>query len=140
MQKFRFSLEKVLDVRWTAEEEAKREYAVVQQALFEQETNLQILYQEKTELLEVPEIGVNRMQMRYWYLTELDRQTALAQEQIYHLKQLVEKALEKYIHAQRERKVLEKLEEKQYDEHLLEAKREEQKLLDEMGMRDLMFS
>lgn len=140
MQKFQFSLEKVLDVRWTAEENAKQAYSVVQQALLEQEANLKLLYQEKSELLEVPEIGVNRMQMRYWYLMELDRQTALAQEQIAHLRQAVEVALEEYIHTQRERKVLEKLEEKHYDEYLLEVKREEQKLLDEMGTRNLMFN
>ena len=138
MQKFRFSLAKVLDVRWTAEEDAKQAYAAVQQALFEKEAQLQILQQEKTELLEIPEIGINRMQVRYWYLTELDRQTALAQDQVIQLRQAVELALAKYIQAQKERKILEKLEEKQHATYLLDEKREEQKMLDEMGIREKM--
>lgn len=138
MQKFRFSLAKVLDVRWTVEEDAKQAYAAVQQALFEKEAQLQILQQEKTELLEIPEIGINRMQVRYWYLTELDRQTALAQDQVIQLRQAVELALAKYIQAQKERKILEKLEEKQHETYLLDEKREEQKMLDEMGIREKM--
>lgn len=138
MQKFRFSLAKVLDVRWTVEEDAKQAYAAVQQALFEKEAQLQILQQEKTELLEIPEIGINRMQVRYWYLTELDRQTALAQDQVIQLRQAVELALAKYIQAQKERKILEKLEEKQHETYLLDEKREEQKVLDEMGIREKM--
>lgn len=137
MQKFKFSLEKVLDVRWMAEEEAKQVYATAQQALFEQEENLRILRQEKTDLLEVSEQGIDRMQVRYWYLRELDRQTDFAQQQIYHFQQEVEGALGKYIHAQKERKILERLEEKKFEEHQMEMKREEQKMLDEMGLRKL---
>ncbi|MHC5269544.1 flagellar export protein FliJ [Enterococcus sp. LJL98] len=137
MQKFTFSLEKVLDVRWTAEEEAKQAYATAQQALYEQEENLRLLRQEKAELLEVPEVGVNRMQVRYWYLMELERQTDLAQSQVAHFQQAVEVALEHYIHAQKERKILERLEEKKWEEHQVEMKREEQKTLDEMGLRKL---
>ena len=139
MQKFQFSLAKVLDVRWTAEEDAKQAYAAAQQALFEKEAQLQILQQEKNELMDIPEIGINRMQVRYWYLMELERQTALAKQQLVQLQQAVEMALTTFIQAQKERKILEKLEEKQHETYLLDEKREEQKMLDEMGIREKLI-
>ncbi len=37
MEKFQFSLEKILDYRWIQENEAKREYASAQKVLNEQE-------------------------------------------------------------------------------------------------------
>lgn len=139
MNPFQFSLEKVLDVRWTAEEEAKNAYAQAQQALFEAEENLFILKQEKSELMNVPAQGVNRMQVRYWYLIELDRQTVQAENQVWNLKEQVKTMLNKYITAQKDRKILEKLEEKQKEAYDLEFKLYEQKQLDEMSNRSLIM-
>lgn len=139
MNPFRFSLEKVLDVRWTAEDEAKNNYAQAQQALFEAEENLELLKQEKEMLMEVPAQGVSRMQVRYWYLIELDRQTLQAQNQVWNLKEQVKVMLNQYINAQKDRKILEKLEEKQKEAYELELKLYEQKQLDEMSSRSLMM-
>ncbi|HIZ52976.1 MAG TPA: flagellar export protein FliJ [Candidatus Enterococcus avicola] len=139
MNPFQFSLEKVLDVRWTAEEEAKNAYAQAQQALFEAEENLFVLKQEKSELMNVPAQGVNRMQVRYWYLIELDRQTLQAENQVWNLKEQVKTMLNKYITAQKDRKILEKLEEKQKEAYDLEFKLYEQKQLDEMSNRSLIM-
>lgn len=139
MNPFQFSLEKVLDVRWTAEEEAKNAYAQAQQALFEAEENLFVLKQEKSELMNVPAQGVNRMQVRYWYLIELDRQTVQAENQVWNLKEQVKTMLNKYITAQKDRKILEKLEEKQKEAYDLEFKLYEQKQLDEMSNRSLIM-
>lgn len=139
MNPFRFSLEKVLDVRWTVEDEAKNNYGQVQQALFEAEENLELLKQEKEMLMEVPAQGVSRMQVRYWYLIELDRQTLQAQNQVWNLKEQVKVMLNQYISAQKDRKILEKLEEKQKEAYELELKLYEQKQLDEMSNRSLMM-
>lgn len=139
MSPFQFSLEKVLDVRWTVEDEAKNAYAQAQQALFEAEENLLLLKQEKSELMDVPAQGVNRMQVRYWYLIELDRQTLQAENQVWNLKEQVKTMLNKYIAAQKDRKILEKLEEKQKEVYDLEFKLYEQKQLDEMSNRSLIM-
>ncbi|GGI66152.1 flagellar export protein FliJ [Enterococcus alcedinis] len=139
MNPFRFSLEKVLDVRWTVEDEAKNNYGQAQQALFEAEENLELLKQEKEMLMEVPAQGVSRMQVRYWYLIELDRQTLQAQNQVWNLKEQVKVMLNQYINAQKDRKILEKLEEKQKEAYELELKLYEQKQLDEMSNRSLMM-
>lgn len=139
MNPFRFSLEKVLDVRWTLEDEAKNNYGQAQQALFEAEENLELLKQEKEMLMEVPAQGVSRMQVRYWYLIELDHQTLQAQNQVWNLKEQVKVMLNQYINAQKDRKILEKLEEKQKEAYELELKLYEQKQLDEMSNRSLMM-
>lgn len=47
MEKFQFSLEKVLDYRWLQEQDAKRVYASAQKALNEQESILQQINKKK---------------------------------------------------------------------------------------------
>lgn len=139
MNPFRFSLEKVLDVRWTAEDQAKQAYAQAQQALFEAEEQLNLLKKEKQDLMEVPTQGISRMQVRYWYLIELDRLTIQAENQVWNLNEQVKTKLNDYIATQKDRKILEKLEEKQKEEYDLEFKLYEQKQLDEMGNRNVII-
>ncbi|WP_207942455.1 flagellar export protein FliJ [Enterococcus sp. DIV2402] len=135
MEKFQFSLEKILDYRWIQENEAKREYASAQKALNEQEEILKQLIAEKGELMEIRETTVNRMQIQQWYLLDLNQKLTETVQTINELKHFVELKLQAYITAQKERKVLEKLSEKQMAEHQLAVNREEQKMLDEMANR-----
>lgn len=135
MEKFQFSLEKILDYRWIQENEAKREYASAQKVLNEQEEILRQLIAEKGELMEIRETTVNRMQIQQWYLLDLNQKLTETVQTINELKHFVELKLQAYITAQKERKVLEKLSEKQMAEHQLAVNREEQKMLDEMANR-----
>jgi flagellar FliJ protein len=135
VEKFQFSLEKILDYRWIQENEAKREYASAQKALNEQEEILKQLIAEKGELMEIRETTVNRMQIQQWYLLDLNQKLTETVQTINELKHFVELKLQAYITAQKERKVLEKLSEKQMAEHQLAVNREEQKMLDEMANR-----
>ncbi len=135
MEKFQFSLEKILDYRWIQENEAKREYASAQKALNEQEEILKQLIAEKGELMEIRETTVNRMQIQQWYLLDLNQKLTETVQTINEFKRFVELKLQAYITAQKERKVLEKLSEKQMAEHQLAVNREEQKMLDEMANR-----
>ena len=135
MRKFHFSLEKILDYRWVQEQEAKREYASAQRALNEQENLFQQISQEKNELMEVREQTVNRMQIQQWYLLDLNQKLLTTAKTIAEMKTIVEAKLQLYIDAQKERKILEKLSEKQLAEHQLSMNREEQKMLDEMANR-----
>lgn len=140
MTKFKFSLEKVLDFRWGIEKEAKRVYGELQRQKIEQEQALLEIQNEKNELMEVPEYTINRMQIRQWYLVELDRQMSVAQQSILELQQQIDQALENYVAAQKDRKVLEKLREKQLEEFQIELSREEQKQLDDMANRPNLFA
>jgi len=135
VEKFQFSLEKILDYRWIQENEAKREYASAQKALNEQEEILKQLIAEKGELMEIRETTVNRMQIQQWYLLDLNQKLTETVQTINEFKRFVELKLQAYITAQKERKVLEKLSEKQMAEHQLAVNREEQKMLDEMANR-----
>ncbi|MGX7195978.1 flagellar export protein FliJ [Enterococcus olivae] len=135
MGKFQFSLEKILDYRWIQEQEAKRAYASAQQALNEQEDLFQQISQEKNALMDVREHTVNRMQIQQWYLLDLNQKLLTTAQTIAEMTSFVESKLQTYIEAQKERKILEKLSEKQLAEHQLAMNREEQKMLDEMANR-----
>ncbi|WP_414840643.1 flagellar export protein FliJ [Enterococcus saccharolyticus] len=135
MEKFQFSLEKILDYRWIQENEAKREYASAQKALNEQEEIFKQIIEEKGELMEIRETTVNRMQIQQWYLLDLNQKLSETMQAINELRGFVEMKLQVYIAAQKERKILEKLSEKQFVEHQIAINREEQKMLDEMANR-----
>lgn len=135
MKRFEFSLAKLLDYRWQIELEAKREYANCQRILNEKEERMQGLMKEKQDLLEIREDSVNRMQIQQWYLLALERQMTDTHHELIAQRQLLQEALDKYIDAQKERKILEKLKEKQLAEYEHTIKQEEQKMLDEMGTR-----
>ena len=135
MKRFEFSLAKLLDYRWQIELEAKREYANCQRILNEKEERMQGLMKEKQDLLEIREDSVNRMQIQQCYLLALERQMTDTHHELIAQRQLLQEALDKYIDAQKERKILEKLKEKQLAEYEHTIKQEEQKMLDEMGSR-----
>lgn len=124
-----------MDYRWLKEQEAKREYASAQKALTEQEDIFQQINQEKENLMEVRESTINRMQVQQWYLLDLNQRLIATTEAIKEMSHYVEQALSVYIEAQKERKILEKLSEKQLAEYQIEMNREEQKMLDEMANR-----
>lgn len=85
--------------------------------------------------MEIRETTVNRMQVQQWYLLDLNQRLVATTQTIQEMRQYVATALQNYITAQKERKILEKLSEKQLEEYQLAANREEQKMLDEMASR-----
>lgn len=85
--------------------------------------------------MDVGELTVGRMQVQQRYLIELDRRIGEIKTESLELQNKVEMALQEVVQAQKERKVLEKLEEKQHLVYLQKIKHEEQKQLDEMGNR-----
>ena len=95
---------------------------------------------EKDSLLNIQEATINRMQVQQWYLLELNQKTQESIQQIQKLTVQTDKALNRYIEAQKERKVLEKLADKHFAEYQLQANREEQKMLDEMAGRRIKIS
>lgn len=68
-------------------------------------------------------------------IVELDNEIMAAQSRLRDLHSEHQKALNEYVEAQKERKVLEKLRDKQKEDYQLEANHEEQKQLDEMANR-----
>lgn len=135
MANYTFSMEKVLDWRSDTEEEKKKQLGQVQQNKQQQETLLQRLISEnikiKNDSLTTMRIDVLRRQNLYKDMID---------EKIIHQKNIVHKA-EKEVEAARvelmeahkDRKVMEKLKEKEFTFTMEQAKQEEQKQLDEMA-------
>lgn len=132
---YTFSMEKVLDWRSDTEEEKKKNLAQVQQNKLQQETILQRLIGEnikiKNDSLTTSRIDVLRRQNLYKDMID---------EKIIHQKNVVNKA-EKNVEvarialmeAHKDRKVMEKLREKEYTFTMEQEKQDEQKQLDEMA-------
>lgn len=135
MANYTFSMEKVLDWRSDTEEEKKKQLGQVQQNKQQQETLLQRLISEnikiKNDSLTTLRIDVLRRQNLYKDMID---------EKIIHQKNIVHKAEKdvevarvELMEAHKDRKVMEKLKEKEYTFTMEQAKQEEQKQLDEMA-------
>lgn len=135
MAKYQFSMEKVLDWRSDTEEEKKKNLIQVQQSKQQQETILRRLIDEnikiKNDSLSTNRIDVLRRQNLYKDMID---------EKIIHQKNVVNKAEKEVevarielMEAHKERKVMEKLKEKEYTLTMEQEKQEEQKQLDEMA-------
>ena len=86
-------------------------------------------------MMDVREFNLRRLQVQRRYLAELDNEIMAAQSRLRDLHSEHQKAFNEYVEAQKERKVLEKLRDKQKEDYQLEANHEEQKQLDEMANR-----
>ena len=128
-------MEKVLDWRSDTEEEKKKNLVQVQQSKQQQETILRRLIDEnikiKNDSLSTNRIDVLRRQNLYKDMID---------EKIIHQKNVVSKAEKEVevarielMEAHKDRKVMEKLKEKEYIFTMEQEKHEEQKQLDEMA-------
>lgn len=128
-------MEKVLDWRSDTEEEKKKNLVQVQQNKQQQETILRRLIDEnikiKNDSLSTNRIDVLRRQNLYKDMID---------EKIIHQKNVVNKAEKEVevarielMEAHKDRKVMEKLKEKEYTLTMEQEKQEEQKQLDEMA-------
>ena len=135
MAKYQFSMEKVLDWRSDTEEEKKKNLVQAQQSKQQQETILRRLIDEnikiKNDSLSTNRIDVLRRQNLYKDMID---------EKIIHQKNVVSKAEKEVevarielMEAHKDRKVMEKLKEKEYTFTMDQEKQEEQKQLDEMA-------
>ncbi|HTB22097.1 MAG TPA: hypothetical protein VK914_05285 [bacterium] len=141
MKKFRFSLETVLKVRRQNEEVKRRELALAQAerdrvlaALASQEASLRWLLEEQSR----ERVGTIDLGREGWFMARwggLFVQIHLSKNELEKKEEALRLSREKAVEASRERLVLEKLEEKQLQEHLFLLNREEQGLLDDLAQR-----
>lgn len=135
MGKFRFSMEKVLDWRSDTEEAKKKELGDAQREKFQQEALLQELIQEnikiKNESLTTTRIDILRRQNMYKVM--LDERIVQQKNQVETAEKSLETARIALMEAHKEKKVMEKLKEKEYTFVMEQEKSEEQKQLDEMA-------
>ena len=138
MAKFIYRMQNILDIKYKLEEQAKQEYMAVQARLNEEKDRLQdledrkaayftqyrILLQERLDILEI----------------ETCKNAIILMDEYIHNQQLVvgqvekelEQAIRKMNEAMQERKIHEKLREKQWETFLQELSQEEMKEIDQL--------
>jgi flagellar FliJ protein len=141
MRRFRFSLETLLKVRRQLEEARQRELALAQgardralQALGGLDGSLKALLLQRAGERQ----GRLDLAQEAWHADRhqsLLRSMALARTALAQREMELDLARQRAVEAARERRVLEKLEEKQLQEHQLLMVREEQGLLDDLAQR-----
>ena len=117
----------------------KRTYAQKQQLLIQQRTAPEYADTGKSPAFDVNEMTIGRMQVQQRYLLALNATIDEVQNKMFHVKQELAESLSVVVEAQQERKIVEKLREKQFAEYIYEEQLEEQKQLDEFGNRALLL-
>lgn len=135
MSKFKFSMEKVLDWRSDTEETKKINLGDAEREKFQQESFLKDMIQEnikiKNESLTTTRIDILRRQNMYKVM--LDERIIQQKNQVEIATKSVETARVELMEAHKEKKVMEKLKEKEFNLLISLEKSEEQKQLDEMA-------
>lgn len=137
MAKFIFKLQSVLNLRKQKEDNIKNELGIAIQRLEQEKRRLSELentldatvreFNEKTRKTTVHElIEYNE------YLSLLNSRIKSQKDNINNAAQYVDKVREELVKAVKDRKILEKLKERHYEEFLLEQKKLEQKTNDEI--------
>lgn len=140
MEKFQFSLEKVLTYRQQLEQEAKLEFAAVQRQVNEREAKLDQIAKERAQMLTVPEQALGRMQVQHRYLAQLEQVSSELKLEVDQLQGKLDQALDGYVKAQQQRKVIEKLRAKKEAEYQQAFRQAEQKQLDDLANRKQLIS
>ena len=135
MKTFKFSLEKILDLRKHFENEAKIELGRAVSVLAELESRLYALGAERDRAAAAqfsPGNNAALMQQYMFYLLRLDNEKEALLKETAMAELKVEEARNAYIEASRDRKVLDKLKEKRQNEYARNAHSEEAMMLDDI--------
>lgn len=132
---FKFSLENVLDWRFDQEEAAKLNVAVVEKELQQEKEHLQSLILENIRLKEKAQLTgtLEAMRQEDLYKKVLDEQIVQQKLVVERVEADLEAEKEKLLVAHKDRRIMEKLEEKEFENYTHENEQAEQKQLDEFG-------
>ncbi|MBU1782301.1 flagellar export protein FliJ [bacterium] len=140
MPRFRFRLQRLLEVRKHFEELLISELAVSKRRYLNEEevlnslkelvgVNLKRLKKKQERITSVEEIILS-----YHYLHQLDHQIIIQKESLKKIQEEINLITEKLIKASQKKKVVEKLKERRLDEHKKLLEKIEQGVLDEVGI------
>ena len=142
MKKFKFSLQKVLDVKELRLKKTQRELAFFEKQKAKAEEKLikhQYEFEKFCTSMYKEEKNVSEIKLAYshfyQYLEDLDTQ----KKELINLEKKIEETRKKIINEQRDFKILSKLKDKYYSAFITEGQKEEQIFLDEtalIGMRE----
>ncbi|GIV15901.1 MAG: flagellar export protein FliJ [Armatimonadota bacterium] len=137
MRRFVFSLQKVLDYRQQREEQAVRAFAEAQAQLLHEQAVLHRLLSEREGCLRRSHrrqrLAVELLDVEQAYLSALEERIEAQRGRVVEAVRVLEEKRQALTQAQRERKALERLREKHYEQWRQEMLRIEQKALDELA-------
>lgn len=134
--KYKFSMEKILNWRTGIEKVSMEEFAILQNELHHEKLVLANLEKEykKSKDKNLDNCNVNELMQQHLYVQNIKDKIENQNKVISIKKNQVEESRDKLVIAQKDRKVMEKLKEKDYDDFQENMKLEEQKELDEMAV------
>ncbi|SHD77013.1 flagellar export protein FliJ [Schnuerera ultunensis] len=129
---FNFKLEKVLNYKRTIEDLKKNQYGVVQQRLNSEESKLDDFNRYKKNLLDeknstATKTKVGNLAMYSTYIEDVNTRIKEQAEVVTEIQKELEEKKEEMITAVQEKKIFEKLKENEYEKHLYEIKKREEK-------------
>jgi flagellar protein FliJ len=141
MKKFQFRLQRVLETKEVAERECQRLLGEIQQQLTIAENELRVLNEElenerdgQREMIKGT-IRAGDFVLRHKYQKDLELRISFKKSEINKIASKVEKARIVLIEASKEKKVLEKLHDRRFEEHKKDTATKQQNILDDIGAR-----
>lgn len=136
MEAYKFSLEKVLEWRTDKEKDKARELAIIQRRLHEEEEKLEGLLnrlsQAKREIQSYK--NIQKLQQQRLYIDQIEEEIERKKIEIEEITKRFDKSREELLAAQKDRKVMEKLKEKDFQSYKTQIQKKEQKQLDEAAI------
>lgn len=145
MASYQFSMNKILDWRLDQEEEASTQVKRLEEELHKEEHYLNQLLQEskKVKNQSLFSSGIDSYKRHDMYKELIDGKIIQQKQKVAKAEQAVETAQEALLQAHKDKKVMEKLDEKEREKFAASQKKEEQKQLDELSTlqygRSLLF-
>ena len=138
MAKFQFKMETVLRLRESIEEQKKNEFGRAAAELERQKEKLKAIIAEQRQMIQEfheavkARIDSKKSDQYNKYIKLLDKRIEEQQAVVKKCEAIEEACRKELIEATKEKKKLEKLKEKQFQQYVIEEKREEQKVTDEL--------
>lgn len=138
MAKFVYRMENILNIKYKLEEQAKQEYMTVRVRLNEEEGKLNALQNRKQEYfaqyrdLLKERLDVLQIETCKEAILLMDEYIATQEQVVVRIEEELELAIAKMKEAIKERKIHEKLKEKQFEIFLQELNQEEMKEIDQL--------
>ena len=135
---FNFKMQTILDVRKTVEDKVISEFSVQQKELQKEKDNLQVIQQQKDELIDSlrnmqdKKVNVSDITVRSSSIKRYQKDEALQKEKIQDVIKKVDQKRDELMEATKKKKVMEICKTKQYDQYQSDARMLERKAVDEM--------
>lgn len=136
MRNYNFSMESILDLRERTEKEEMEVMARIQNKLEREKMEKSKLEEERSSSLGEKARCRNFEQVRYYdlYIDKLLVEIRGKDDKIEEMQEELDLQRSKLVEAQKDRKIMEKLREKEYEKHVEEIQRREQMELDEIAV------